>query len=36
MSHITHKEPDSKSTITMNRIQYGVMHAVHERPHYHN
>jgi len=26
------KEPDSKSTITMNKIQYEVMHAVHERP----
>jgi len=26
------KEQDSKSTITMNRIQQEVMHAVHERP----
>ena len=25
------KEQDSRFTITMNRIQYEVMHAVHER-----
>jgi len=26
------KEPDSRSTITMNRIQQEVMHAVHDVP----
>ena len=26
------KEQDSKFIITVNRIQYEVMHAVHERP----
>jgi len=28
------KEQDSRFIITMNKIQYEVMHAVHERPHY--